>query len=102
MCVQTRQFYFICDKIITLYCWIGKAELRIIQDRYKDVKLDVKNENHLGISIPLNLSKVLYTLSGSINLLILDKLEHNGWGFITLKNQQYAWLKNGEVILKVV
>lgn len=83
-----------------VFDWEGKASKgRGLVGR---VKTQVKNENQPAVSASLCLGNVLYSASGTNNLLSLDKLENDGWDFIKLKKQKCAWLRKGSELLKLV
>ncbi|GMF52861.1 unnamed protein product [Phytophthora fragariaefolia] len=83
-----------------VFDWEGKPS----RSRWQvgDPELRVRNENQPDTTELLQLSTVIYTATGTSNLLSLDKLEKDGWEFIKLRKQSWAWLRKGSVLLKLM
>ncbi|GMF18573.1 unnamed protein product [Phytophthora fragariaefolia] len=83
-----------------VFDWEGKPSRS--RGHVGDLELRVRNENQPDTTALLQLSTVIYTATGTTNLLSLDKLEKDGWEFIKLRKQSWAWLRKGSVLLKLM
>ncbi|GMF40644.1 unnamed protein product [Phytophthora fragariaefolia] len=83
-----------------VFNWEGKPSRS--RGHVGDLELRVRNENQPDTTALLQLSTVIYTATGTSNLLSLDKLEKDGWEFIKLRQQSWAWLRKGSVLLKLM
>jgi hypothetical protein len=73
-----------------LWCLIGKANCSKSRGLVceVDVQVQVKNEDQPAVATSFHLSNVLYTASGTNNLLSLDKLEKDGWDFASRRSRR--------------
>ena len=84
----------------------GPLVFGFIMHRYKGlirtVELSLSKKNYPHTDISLNISRVLFTPSGTTDLLSMVKFIAGWLGINKFKEQQCGWLKRGDLLLKFV